>query len=167
MKSIKKAQDGLTTKDRLAQAKENRRKLDSITAIKRAEIVRKKDSIIQRNANARGLSVSDYKNTVRKESKKPDVGIETCGPNFKSTKCGVSKAASKESKSDWGKKKNGGSLSGLKASNKRVGSEKGAFIDVQKKALAGAKGKAKLVKDKQLGATKMTAKKGIKISKNK
>ena len=65
------------------------------------------------------------------------------------------------------KKKNGGSLSGLKASTKRVGSEKGAFIDVQKKALAGAKGKAKLVKDKQLGATKMTAKKGIKISKNK
>jgi hypothetical protein len=46
MKSIKKAQDGLTTKDRLAQAKENRRKLDSITAIKRAEIVRKKDSIL-------------------------------------------------------------------------------------------------------------------------
>jgi hypothetical protein len=63
------------------------------------------------------------------------------------------------------KMKNGGSLSGLKASNKRVGSEKGAFIDVQKKALAGAKGKAKLVKDKQLGATKMTAKSGTKMSK--
>jgi len=54
------------------------------------------------------------------------------------------------------KMKNGGSLSGLTASTKRVGpSDKGAFIKVQKKALAGAKGKASLTKDKQLGATKM------------
>lgn len=53
--------------------------------------------------------------------------------------------------------KNGGSLSGLNASNKRTGSvdPKGAYTKVQKKALAGAKGKASLTKDKQLGATKM------------
>jgi hypothetical protein len=55
------------------------------------------------------------------------------------------------------KMKNGGSLSALNASNKRdkgtdVG---GAYTIVQKKALAGAKGKASLTKDKQLGATKM------------
>jgi hypothetical protein len=51
----------------------------------------------------------------------------------------------------------GGSLSGLKASNKRVGpvDPKGAYTTVQKKTLAGAKGKASLTKDKQLGATKM------------
>jgi hypothetical protein len=63
--------------------------------------------------------------------------------------------------------KNGGSLSGLKASNKRVGpvDPNGAFTKVQERTLAGAKGKAKLVKDKQLGATKMTAKAGKKISK--
>ena len=62
--------------------------------------------------------------------------------------------------------KNGGSLSGLKASNKRVGpvDPKGAFTAVQKKTLAGAKGKASLTKDKQLGATKM-AKCGTKMSK--
>ena len=61
---------------------------------------------------------------------------------------------------DVKKMKNGGSLSGLKASNKRVGpvDPKGAFTKVQKKALAGAKGKAKLVKNKQLGATKMSKK---------
>ena len=66
------------------------------------------------------------------------------------------------------KLKNGGSLSGLKASNKRVGpvDPKGAFTKVQKKTLAGAKGKAKLTADKQLGATKM-AKRGMKISKKK
>jgi hypothetical protein len=64
------------------------------------------------------------------------------------------------------KMKNGGSLSGLKASTKRdkgtdVG---GAFTKVQKKTLAGAKGKALLTKDKQLGATKM-AKKGMSVKK--
>jgi hypothetical protein len=60
------------------------------------------------------------------------------------------------------KMKNGGSLSGLTASNKRdkgtdVG---GAWTKVQKKTLAGAKGKASLTKDKQLGATKMMKKGG-------
>ncbi len=65
------------------------------------------------------------------------------------------------------KMKNGGSLSGLKASNKRVGpiDPKGAWTKVQEKTLAGAKGKAVLKKDKQLGATKM--KMGGKISKKK
>ncbi len=51
----------------------------------------------------------------------------------------------------------GGSLTGLKASTKRVGptDAKGAYTKVQEKTLAGAKGKASLTKDKQLGATKM------------
>ena len=64
------------------------------------------------------------------------------------------------------KMKNGGSLSGLRASNKRVGpvDPNGAFTKVQKKTLAGAKGKATLTKDKQLGATKM-AKRGMSIKK--
>lgn len=55
------------------------------------------------------------------------------------------------------KMKNGGSLTGLKASNKRVGpvDPKGAYTKVQEKTLAGAKGKATLKKDKPLGATKM------------
>ena len=67
------------------------------------------------------------------------------------------------------KMRNGGSLSGLKASNKRVGpiDPKGAFTKVQKKTLRGAKGKASLTKDKQLGATKMTAKFGAKMKKGK
>ena len=64
--------------------------------------------------------------------------------------------------------KNGGSLSALKASTKRDKGidPKGAYTTVQKKTLAGAKGKAKLTADKQLGATKM-AKRGMKISKKK
>jgi hypothetical protein len=76
------------------------------------------------------------------------------------------KEADKKKNGGSVKMKNGGSLSGLKASNKRVGpvDPKGAYTKVQKKTLAGAKGKASLTKDKQLGATKM-AKCGTKMSK--
>ena len=69
------------------------------------------------------------------------------------------------------KMKNGGSLSGLKASNKRVGpvdppgkGEQGAFTQVQINTLKGAKEKASLTKNKQLGATKM-AKRRMSIKK--
>ena len=64
--------------------------------------------------------------------------------------------------------KNGGSLSGLKAPNTRDKGidPNGPWTKVQKKALAGAKGKASLTKDKQLGATKM-AKRGMSVSKKK
>jgi hypothetical protein len=64
--------------------------------------------------------------------------------------------------------KNGGSLTGLDASKKRMGpvDPKGAFTKVQKKTLSGSKGTASLTKDKELGATKM-AKKGMNISKKK
>jgi hypothetical protein len=55
------------------------------------------------------------------------------------------------------KKAGMGSMSGLKASDKRVGpvDPYGAWTKVQEATLAGAKGKAKLTKDKELGATKM------------
>lgn len=55
------------------------------------------------------------------------------------------------------KKSKLGSLSGLDASDKRVGpvDPSGAWTKVQEKTLAGAKGKAVLKKDKELGATKM------------
>ena len=55
------------------------------------------------------------------------------------------------------KMQNSGSLSGLKASTKRVGpvDPNGAWTKVQEKTLAGARGKAVLKKDKELGATKM------------
>jgi hypothetical protein len=57
-------------------------------------------------------------------------------------------------------KKAGGSLTGLKAPNKHVGpiDPKGAWTKVQNKTLAKAKGSAKLVKNKELGATKMKSK---------
>jgi hypothetical protein len=58
------------------------------------------------------------------------------------------------------KAKGSGSLTGLNASTKRDKGvdPNGAWTKVQKKTLAGAKGKASLTKDKQLGATKMKKK---------
>jgi hypothetical protein len=74
----------------------------------------------------------------------------------------------KRGRLDGKKMKNGGSLSGLTASNRRDNGidPKGSWTKVQKKTLAGARGKAKLTADKQLGATKM-AKRGMRISKKK
>jgi len=70
------------------------------------------------------------------------------------------------------KMRNGGSLTSLKASTKRDKGidPKGAWTKVQEKTLRGAKGKAKLTADKQLGATKMKmggkmAKKGTSVKK--
>jgi len=101
---------------------------------------------------ATGGVYSAYKMSAKKPAKKPD---------------SVLAAMAKKNGGPVKKKmRNGGSLSGLKASNKRVGpvDPKGAFTKVQKKTLAGAKGKASLTKDKQLGATKM-AKRGMSIKK--
>jgi len=55
------------------------------------------------------------------------------------------------------KKDSMGSMSGLKASDKRVGpiDPQGAWTKVQEATLAGARSKAKLAMDKELGATKM------------
>ena len=66
------------------------------------------------------------------------------------------------------KMRNGGSLTGLKASTKRDKGidPKGSWTKVQEKTLAGAKSKAKLTADTQLGATRM-AKRGMRISKKK
>ena len=120
----------------------------------------------------------DYKNMVNPETgKKGQMGGEGTTPPFggpgpkKGTKIydiGTRKYEIVKKNGGAVKKyKTGGSLSGLKASTKRAGSvdPKGAYTKVQKKALAGAKGKASLTKDKQLGATKMKA--GGKMTKGK
>jgi hypothetical protein len=76
---------------------------------------------------------------------------------YKKANLDMMEARKKQKSGGKTKMKNGGSLTGLKAGTKRVGpvDPKGAYTKVQKKTLAGAKGKASLVKDKQLGATKM------------
>jgi hypothetical protein len=128
---------------------------------------RKKADISDKTLNA---PTDTFKYSIRRPGGVENVSSSTAQlggvPQTKSTKTFTkSKSGSTIKK----KMKNGGSLTGLTASNKRVGpvDPKGAFTKVQEKTLAGAKGKASLAKDKQLGATKMTAKAGKKVSKKK
>jgi len=82
-------------------------------------------------------------------------------PPADTRKGGLMPGLSKNGKTIKKKMQNGGSLSGLKASAKRVGpvDAKGAWTKIQEKTLADAKGKAKLTRDKELGAIKMSKKK--------
>ena len=143
-KMVKKAQNGTKTADSTAYFKKS--------ADINAKVARTAAKYGDRNLSEKAMkdSYEDTRSMLR-QTRKGQPGYDKNGYPLKK------------------KMKNGGSLSGLKASNKRVGpvDPKGAFTKVQKKTLAGAKGKASLTKDKQLGATKMTAKKGMKISKKK
>jgi hypothetical protein len=127
MRTIKKAQDGATT----APKKTWQQMTQGEKGAKKKELVEKggiqlfnkyKDSIstdatnrreadINKAAANRGMTVAEYQKWYKKNEKKPDApACDTADPNFKSTRCGTSKAASKQSKSDWSKKKNGGSI---------------------------------------------------------
>jgi hypothetical protein len=51
------------------------------------------------------IDMTKYFKYIRKQNKRPDVPLDgLMGPNFKPTKCGISKDATKQSKIDWGKK---------------------------------------------------------------
>lgn len=69
--TVKKAQVGvkLTPQQKRAQ-------LDSIAAVRRADIVRKKDSILDRNAAARGMTREEVRAQQEKDKKKPDQCVE-------------------------------------------------------------------------------------------
>ena len=71
--------------------------------------IRARDSVLNRQAAAKGLTREQQRTQQEKDKNKENQPCgDLNGPNFKSTKCGISKAAAKESKSDWKKKRNGG-----------------------------------------------------------
>jgi hypothetical protein len=165
---IKKAQSGTTAKPR----KMSEAQLSALAHQKRGmgpvdkSYVKKSGPIMNELGTLNEDQVKQVKNYMNKSSTAEKIyqALPNVGRIFGKS------AADVPSKKTGGaikkKMKNGGSLSGLKASTKRVGpvDPKGAFTKVQKKTLAGAKGKATLTKDKQLGATKM-AKKGMSVKK--
>ena len=149
MATIKKAQNGAkTTKKPLKLSEKYSKTADSLW------------SEDKRKMKEAAAVTIDRKEPRWKQ--KSDSLVNSASKDFK----GGMQAREKEFELRKKKMKNGGSLTGLKASNKRVGpvDPNGAYTKVQKKTLAGAKGKASLTKDKQLGATKM-AKCGTKMSK--
>ena len=147
-KGLKKAKDGDL--------------LDRISKTKVTDIIPEKAKRFGKRMveKAKNTTVGDVAETV---ASKTPVGMA-----YKLAKKAANTEVGKKIKSAVGlknggsvkKMKNGGSLSGLKASTKRDKGidPKGAFTKVQKKTLRGAKGKAKLTKNKQLGATKMPKK---------
>jgi hypothetical protein len=157
MATIKKAKSGTTTtqttkKPKLLTVSRTRQVADSLDGV----ASQKAQASINRTIGAYGEKGKGFDKIAQELNKDSGRDSDNATRYRK-----LADAAEKKKKM-----KNGGSLSGLKASNKRVGpvDPKGAFTKVQKKTLAGAKGKASLTKDKQLGATKM-AKCGTKMSK--
>jgi hypothetical protein len=151
MATIKKAQNGAkTTKKPLKLSEKYSNTADSL---------HREDN---RKMKAAAAVIVDPKEPKWKQ--KSDSLVKSASKDFRA----AMEARKKEFELRKKKMKNGGSLSSLDASTKRDKGidPKGAYTTVQKKTLAGAKGKAKLTADKQLGATKM-AKRGMKISKKK
>ena len=122
-----------------------------------------KGAVVKKSAPKSKMMAGEMTGKMYKKSEIDEIGRKQAAELDKSGVFGKAAMAKKNAK----KMKNGGSLAGLKASNKRVGpiDPKGAYTKVQEKTLAGAKGKATLTKDKQLGATKM--KKGGAVKKCK
>ena len=182
MATIKKAQNGAKTKSKTT--------LDKISSTKLKDVPQKAKNL--------GKKVVDkVKNTTVGDAAKAVAGTTPIGMAYNLAKKAANSEVGKQVREDlkperqkkaleglknFGKSlfgykhggvvkkkmRNGGSLSGLTASNRRDKGidPKGSWTKVQKKTLAGARGKAKLTADKQLGATKM-AKRGMRISKKK
>lgn len=173
---VPKAQYGILTQKELDALSHQKRGMGQVDNT----YVKKSGSIMNDLGTLTNAQVEQLKKYMKKASTAKSIyeGLPNVGRMFGhgNSAADIPKGSQLEKQKKGGmikkKMKNGGSLSGLKASNKRVGPVdppgkgiKGAYTTVQMKALAGAKGKAKLTPDKQLGATKMTAKK--KVSKKK
>jgi hypothetical protein len=138
---VKKAQGGVAMTKRdstMADIKEQNRLRQNLTDFRKkvgdkpltSAQIREKDSLkgllsdysTKKRVKATGVSAdqlakNDQKLQEKMARKKDavDESSQKCGPNFKSTKCGISKAAAKESKSDWKNKRNGGPIKKAKA----------------------------------------------------
>jgi hypothetical protein len=111
---VKKSQDGSTLSPYMQKR--------AAQQLVKEKNIRARDSILNRNAAARGMTRAEVQAQQEKDKRKPDAPTcDTNDPNFKSTKCGISKSAAKESKSDFKKKKNGGLIKRADGSYSRRG----------------------------------------------
>jgi len=135
---VKKSQDGSTLSPYM-------QKRAAQQAVKEKNI-RARDSILNRNAAARGMTRAEVQAQQEKDKRKPDAPTcDTNDPNFKSTKCGISKSAAKESKSDFKKKKNGGLIKRADGSYSR----RGLWDNIRKNRGSGRKPTAAMLKQEK------------------
>ena len=112
--TVKKAQEGATMSPYMQKR--------AAQQLVKEKNIRARDSILNRNASAKGMTREQVQAQQVADKKKPDAPTcDTNDPNFKATKCGISKAAAKESKSDFKKKKNGGLIKRADGSMSRRG----------------------------------------------
>ncbi len=139
--AIKKAQTGASL-----TAQQKRAKLDSITAVKRAEITRKKDSILNRNAAAQGLTREQVRAKQEADKKKPDATSSSLsGQNAGPDGC---KAIGKAARA---RKKNGGMIKRADGSM----SKRGLWDNIRKNKGSGKKPtKQMLVQEKKIKSKK-------------
>lgn len=85
---------------------EKRAEIQKIVQLNRSEITGKKHELFLRNMAAAGFTDEEkYKQYLEKLAKQPDAQPDNLqSPTFKSTNCGVSKAAAKQSKKDFKEK---------------------------------------------------------------
>ena len=136
-KMIKKAQNGdtLTVKKPMTYAE--KRAAQEIVKQKNREA---RENVLNRNAAAKGMTREQVQKQQVADKKKPDAtSCDLNDPNFSSTKCGISKAAAKQSKSDFKKKKNGGLIKRADGSM----SKRGLWDNLRSKAAQNKKTGAK------------------------
>ena len=75
-------------------ARQKRAEVEKVAQSKRAEIVMKKDSIAQRCADAKGMTLNQYRSWSISNNKKPDAGLSNMGSGADDKKSAC-KAASK------------------------------------------------------------------------
>lgn len=135
---VKKAQEGTTLSPYMQKR--------AAQQLVKEKNIRARDSILNRNASAKGMTREQVQAQQVADKKKPDAPTcDTNDPNFKSTKCGISKAAAKESKSDFKKKKNGGLIKRADGSMSRPG----LWDNIRKNKGSGKKPTAAMLKQEK------------------
>jgi hypothetical protein len=131
MRSIKKAQVGIKL-----SPQQKRAQMDSIAAVRRADIVRKKDSILNRNAAARGMTREQVRAQQEADKNKANAalpGLET----DKANKRGKSKGSCSTGQTNKGEclkdtRRNGGPIKKAQSGTSEYSDPKPFFDKIKK-----------------------------------
>ena len=139
MRTIKKAQTGDTLSPYMKKRAEQQ--------LIKEKNIKARDSVLNRNAAAKGMTRKQVQVQQKKDAKKPDAtSCNLNDPNFSSTKCGISKKAAKKSKSDFKKKmKTGGMLKRADGSY----SKRGLWDNIRANKGSGKKPTAEMLKQER------------------
>jgi hypothetical protein len=128
---IKKAQAGTKL-----SPQQKRAQMDSIAAVRRADIVRKKDSILNRNAAARGMTREQVRAQQEADKKKPNAALpglqtnEACKRGDSKGSCATGQTNKGESLKDT--KRNGGPIKKAQSGTSQYSDPKPLYDKIKK-----------------------------------